>query len=210
MSDVLVAKSTRETGTRPARRMRREGLVPAVLYGMGMEPQSIAFDWPELRRVLAAQGTAGAFTISVDGKQHVTLIKELQRHPLRRDVTHIDFLAIDPDLPVLVEVPLVLSDPEERGKVLLVLHSLEVTAKPAAIPSEIEVDESLASDELEIYLRQVVLPAGVTTEVDGDTLVAGPALGEDLEVEAEGEEAGEGAKGEAGGEAAGEAGAGED
>lgn len=196
MSDVLIAKIGRELGTRPSRRLRGEGLVPAVLYGMGMEPISMAFEWPELRRVLAANGTAGAFTINVDGKQHVTLIREMQRHPLRRDVTHIDFLAIDPDLPVLVEVPLVLIDPDEKGKVLLVLHSIEVTAKPAAIPNELEISTELANDEFEIYLSAITLPAGVSTALPGDTLIAGPALGEDLEVgdgsDAEGAEGGEG------------------
>lgn len=200
MSDVLIAKTGRELGTRPSRRLRGEGLVPAVLYGMGMEPISMAFEWPELRRVLAANGTAGAFTINVDGKQHVTLIREMQRHPLRRDVTHIDFLAIDPDLPVLVEVPLVLIDPDEKGKVLLVLHSIEVTAKPAAIPNELEISTELANDEFEIYLSDLTLPAGVSSVMPGDTLIAGPALGEDLEVGGEGE--GEGGEAEGGDAAA--------
>lgn len=198
MSDVLIAKTGRELGTRPSRRLRGEGLVPAVLYGMGMEPIAMAFEWTELRRVFAANGTAAAFTIDVNGKQHVTLIREMQRHPLRRDITHIDFLAIDPDLPVMVEVPLVLVDPDEKGKVLLILHSLEVTAKPASIPNELEISTELATEEFEIFLSAITLPPGVTTEMPGDTLIAGPALGEELDLGDEAEAA-EGEGGEAGG-----------
>jgi large subunit ribosomal protein L25 len=222
MSQVLEAVTGRELGSRPSGRLRRSGHVPGVLYGLGMEPVSVAIEWPSLRRALTSGGgMATPVRLRVAGKEHLTIIKELQRHPVRRDVLHVDFLAVDPDEPITVEVPLVVAGIEELGtsdaeKVVLVLHSIEVTAKPNALPAEIPVDVSHVADEGasgEVRVGDLVLPAGVTTAADPDLVVIStaepellieeePAEGEEAEgAAAEGEE-GEAAEGEDRGEAA--------
>jgi large subunit ribosomal protein L25 len=230
MDQVLEAVTGRELGSRPSGRLRRSGHVPGVLYGQGLEPVNLAVDWPALRRALTSGGgMATPVRLRVSGKEHLTIIKELQRHPVRRDVLHVDFLAVDPDAPITVDVPLVITGLDALGasdvdKVVLVLHSLQVTAKPNALPAEIEVDVSHIADEGtpdEIRVHDLTLPAGVTTDTEGDVIVANLAepqllLEEEPEV-AEGEEA-EGAEGEAAaegegaaeGQGAGEAAAGEE
>ena len=93
---VLVAETGRETGTRPSRRMRREGNVPATLYGLGKDAQTIAVAWRELRQVLTTDAGVNAFIhLEVDGSRQATLVKDIQRHPVRRDVIHVDFLRVD-------------------------------------------------------------------------------------------------------------------
>lgn len=178
MSQVLEAQTGRELGTRPSGRLRREGIVPAVLYGMGMEPLSIAVDWPSLRRALNADGgLAAPIRLKVAGKEHLTLVKELQRHPVRRDVIHVDFLAVDPDEPVTVEVAISLSGIEDlpasiNERVVVITHRIEVTAKPNVIPAELSVDVAGIAEDAPIRLSSVTLPPGVTTEVDPETVLA--------------------------------------
>ncbi|MEZ5232257.1 MAG: 50S ribosomal protein L25 [Acidimicrobiales bacterium] len=177
MSQVLEAQTGRERGSRPSGRLRREGIVPGVLYGMGMEPISLQVEWPALRRALNADGgLAAPIRLKVAGKEHLTLVKELQRHPVRRDVIHVDFLAVDPDEPVTVEVALVLSGVEDlsaslHDKVVLLVHRLEVTAKPGAIPAELAIDVSGLSEGAELRVRDLPLPAGVVTDTDPDTVL---------------------------------------
>ena len=178
MAEVLEAQTGRQKGSRPSGRLRREGSVPGVLYGLGMDPVAVAVEWPALRRALNADGgVSAAIRLRVDGKEHLTLVKELQRHPVRRDVIHVDFLAVDPDVMVTVEISLVLSGIEDlpaslSDKVLLVTHRLEVTAKPGSIPAEMSIDVSGLGEGGEILLSDLVLPPGVTTETDPDTVLA--------------------------------------
>lgn len=177
MSQVLEAQTGRERGSRPSGRLRREGIVPGVLYGMGMEPIALSVEWPALRRALNADGgLAAPIRLKVAGKEHLTLVKELQRHPVRRDVIHVDFLAVDPDVSVTVEVALVLSGVEElsaslHDKVVLLVHRLEVHAKPGAIPAELAIDVANMVEGAEFRLADLTLPAGVTTDTDPETVL---------------------------------------
>lgn len=178
MSQVLEAQTGRQKGSRPSGRLRAEGSIPGVLYGMGMEPIVLSVQWPELRRALNAEGGLSApIRLRVAGKEHLTLVKELQRHPVRRDVLHVDFLAVDPDEEVTVEVQLALAGMDELGasvvdKVVLLVHHLQVTAKPGAIPTELPVDVSHITEGQELWISDLKLPAGVTVHGDPQTVVA--------------------------------------
>ncbi len=99
MSEVTLTASTgRETGTRPSRRLRREDLIPGVVYGEGKDATVLSVDRKELRRALSTDaGQNALISLTVDGTTYLTVVKELQRHPVRREVTHIDFLTVDPD-----------------------------------------------------------------------------------------------------------------
>ena len=101
MSEVtLTAYTGRETGTRPSRRARAEGHVPAVVYGGGEPAVSVSVDRRDLRRVLSTDaGINALISLSVDGERLLTVVKDLQRHPVRRDVTHVDFLKVDAPSP---------------------------------------------------------------------------------------------------------------
>ena len=175
---VLVAEIGRETGTRPSRRMRREGTVPATLYGLGQDAQTVAVAWRELRRVLTTDAGVNAFIhLEVDGRRQATLVKEIQRHPVRRDVVHVDFLRVDPKKTLDVEVSVELTGEAEAvtragGIVQQLIHSLVVSTRPDNIPNSLELDISAMTLDGELRVRDLVLPAGVTTDADPDDVVA--------------------------------------
>ncbi|HUP74496.1 MAG TPA: 50S ribosomal protein L25 [Acidimicrobiales bacterium] len=175
---VLVAETGRETGTRPSRRMRREGNVPATLYGLGKDAETIAVAWRELRRVLTTDAGVNAFIhLEVDGRRQATLVKEIQRHPVRRDVIHVDFLRVDPKVTLDVEVAIELTGEAEGvtragGIVQQLLHALIVSTRPDNIPNSLELDVSELTLNGDLRVRDLVLPAGVTTDVDPDEVVA--------------------------------------
>jgi large subunit ribosomal protein L25 len=175
---VLVAETGRETGTRPSRRMRREGNVPATLYGLGQDAETIAVAWRELRRVLTTDAGVNAFIhLEVDGQRQATLVKEIQRHPVRRDVIHVDFLRVDPKKTLDVEVSIELTGEAEAvtragGIVQQLLHSLVVSTRPDNIPNSLELDISEMTIDGDLRVRDLILPAGVTTDADPDDVVA--------------------------------------
>ena len=175
---VLVAETGRETGTGASRRMRREGNVPATLYGLGKDAETIAVAWRELRRVLTTDAGVNAFIhLEVDGRRQATLVKEIQRHPVRRDVIHVDFLRVDPKKTLDVEVSIELTGEAEAvtragGIVQQLLHSLVVSTRPDNIPNSLELDISEMTIDGDLRVRDLVLPAGVTTDADLDDVVA--------------------------------------
>ena len=106
---TLVAEPGRPTGTSASRRLRATGKVPAVLYGRGAEPRAITVDWRDLRLALTTdKGLNALINLDVEGTRTPAIVKEMQRHPVRRDVLHIDFLAVDVDKPIATDVPIVL------------------------------------------------------------------------------------------------------
>jgi large subunit ribosomal protein L25 len=207
---VLAAQAGRPTGSSASRRLRATGKVPAVVYGRGTEPRAVAVEWRELRGALTTdQGVNALLTLDLDGRKTKAIVKDLQRHPVRRDVLHVDFLEVDPDKPVDTEVTIVLEgEPEkvtrEQGVVEQVLNAIVVTGKPADIPGHIAVDVSDLEIGQTITVAELDLPAGLITDVDPEETVATAkitslALAEEEEGE-EGEE-GEAAEGAEGAEA---------
>lgn len=175
---VLSAETTRETGTRSSRRLRREARVPAVVYGLSQDPVSIDVDWPDLRRVLTTDaGVNAVIHLEFGGAKQMSIVKDIQRHPVRRDVIHVDFLRIDPKQDVTVDVPIVMVGEAKEvsdadGMVDQNLFSLTVNAAPDSIPNELEIDISdlVIGDSKRV--GDIALPAGVTTDVDVEETVA--------------------------------------
>jgi large subunit ribosomal protein L25 len=211
---VLAAETGRPTGSAASRRLRAEGKVPAVLYGSGVDAQSLTVSWRDLRAALTTEkGLNAVITLQVDGDDHMTIVKDLQRHPVRRDVLHVDFLAVSRDVAVQAEVPIVLEgEPtkvlQERGVVEQMLHALTIMAKPDSITGSLTLDISDLEVGVTMTVGELTLPAGVTTDVEDDTPIATAQVTRAVEAEtaaAEGEE--EGAEGEEGaGEGAAEGG----
>jgi large subunit ribosomal protein L25 len=205
---VLTAETGRSTGSSASRRLRAEGKVPAVLYGAGVESQALSVAWRDLRAALTTdKGLNAVITLRVDGDDHLTIVKDLQRHPVRRDVLHVDFLAVRRDQAVTAEVPIVLvGEPtkvlQERGVVDQTLHALTVQAKPDAIPGSLELDVSELEVGMTLHVSDLSLPPGVATEVEGDDPIATAQVARAVEAEAEAAEADDGEEGAAEGEAA--------
>lgn len=192
MAITLTAATGREIGSRSSSRLRTDGMIPAVVYGLGRDTQSVAVPWPDLRRALTTEAGMNALvTLEVDGTTDLAIIKDLQRHPVRRNVLHVDFLRVDPDAPVTVEVPIVLLGEareveSRRGIVDQPLKTLTVNAKPTGIPSSLELDVTDLELGGSLTVADVTLPPGVTTDVDPTTqLVLGLATRFSIEADAE-------------------------
>ena len=174
----LKAEIGREQGTRPSRRLRRTGRVPAVVYGMGAEPVTVSVDQTDLRAALNTDaGLNALITLDIEGGRQLSIIKGLQRHPVRRDVLHVDFLRIDADHEVEVEIPLVLIGEAKKvtqasGMVDQVMHHLPVRAKPDAIPVELTADVSDLEVGSSLRVSDIELPAGVMPAGDPDATFA--------------------------------------
>jgi large subunit ribosomal protein L25 len=176
-STVLVANTGRPTGSPAARRMRTDDIIPAVLYGHGMTPVSVAVGRRDLR--LALSGAAGLNTVldlTVDGAVYPAIVKDLQRHPVKRTVTHVDFIQVNLDEQITVSVPLRLEGEATAvanggGLVDPAVDSIEVTTTPRSIPDEFVVDISAMQMDTVIRLSDIPMPAGVTATGDPDSPV---------------------------------------
>lgn len=201
---VLAAEIGRPRGSRAVRRLRRAGKVPGVIYGRGTDPIPVAVVARELR--IALNGEAGSnqlLSLDTGSGTYLTLAREMQRHPVAQTVTHVDFVIVRRDEVISAEVPVNLVGEAIEvhhgdGLVEQQMFSLTVNALPGAIPSAIEADISGLTIGDQIRVSDLVLPSGVTTDVDPDTAVAigQPPRVVVEEAPAEGEAA-EGAGGEA-------------
>jgi large subunit ribosomal protein L25 len=221
MSDQLTlpAEARDRAGKGASRALRRDGRVPAVVYGEKKEPLSIHVEEKLLTKMLhTGHFMNSVVMIDYKGKAHRTLPKAVDFHPVSSRPIHVDFLRIGEHTKVTVGVPVRFDDEEEspglkRGGVLnVVVHELELVCDAASIPNEIHI--SLDGLEIgdSIHISEVTLPEGVTpANKDEDytvaTIVAPSAMkAEEEEAAAEGEvptvEGEEGAEGEEGGEAA--------
>ena len=218
MAEITLAASTgRPTGSRASGRLRGEGKVPGTVYGLGKDAVSVAVDWRELRHVLTTDaGLNAVIDLSIDGgSTELTIVKELQRHPIRRDVLHVDFLRVSRDVAIEVDVPITIVGEAKAvvsndGIVDQAMFHLTISAKPGSIPDELTVDISALEIGHSIRVGDIALPPGVETHVDAEEPVVigqSPQLevpevaeGEEGEGAAEGE--GEAAEGEAAGEQA--------
>jgi large subunit ribosomal protein L25 len=208
---TLLAESGRTTGSRPARRLRTDGRIPGVVYGPGVDPIAVSVAARDLRGALSTDaGLNAVLSLHLDGKEYLTMARELQRHPVRGSVTHVDFQIVDPDREVSAEVPITLVGEAievQRGDGVLEqqMFALTVRARPADIPTHLEVDISELVIGAAVRVSDLTLPAAVTTDVDAEAIIA---AGQPPRVQVEETPEGEAAEGEAAeGEAAAEGGA---
>lgn len=202
---VLVATTGRATGSSSSRRLRTEGLIPGVLYGHGMAPISVSVERRELR--LALSGPAGSNTVldlQVDGASYPAVVKELQRHPVKRNVSHIDFLQVNMNEEISVSIPLHLEGEAKAvlaagGLVDPAVDSIEVLTTPNNMPAQFLIDITNMQPGDVIRLSEVPMPKGVTATGDPDmpvvTILITSVVEEEPVAAAEGEEE-EGAEGE--------------
>jgi len=194
MDVTLTAETGRPLGSRSSRRLLRDGKVPAVVYGLDQDTVAVAVKWPDLRAALTTDaGVNALITLDVDGAEDLTIIKDLQRDPVRRDVVHVDFLRVSRDVEIEVEVPIVIEGHAEQveredGTVSHLLFSLAVYAKPGSIPNELTVDVSNMELHDSIRVGDLTLPTGVRTEVDEDEVIVSAQISRETIEVAEEEE----------------------
>lgn len=167
MSEVtLNAAVGRKTGTSESRRARLENNVPGIVYGAGKPSVAISVLRSELRRAMTtAAGSNALVSLNVDGETDQVVVREVQRHPVRRDVTHIDFMRIDPTRPFELEVPIVLvGEPKQvtvnGGMTEQRLNRLKIRVRPDSIPNSIEVDISGMTLDRSLLVKDLNLPEG--------------------------------------------------
>ena len=167
-----------------ARKLRAEGKVPGVCYGASkdgsIQPVAITVDVKQLRAALdpvRKQNTVIDLTIEGDSDKRSlhALVKDYQIHPVRREIIHVDLLAIDPDKEVLANVPLeFIGKPAgaiNGGQIRIVIRELEIRAKPSDIPIKLTVDVSPLEIGDVIHVSAIALPGGVTTVTGRDLAV---------------------------------------
>jgi large subunit ribosomal protein L25 len=190
-------------GSAEARRLRKQGLVPGVLYGRD-EPVSISIPERDLRAALTTRGGLNAvLDVVVDsGKTHSSVLKEYQQDPVRGFITHVDLQEVRLDQPIHATVPVTLhgeaAGVKEGGILSQVTNELNVEALPMEVPEHIEVDVSALEIGDTLRLSSVTAPAGVTLLDDPEQTVLATVTQprteeepETVEAAAEGEEAAE-------------------
>ncbi|MEQ4203841.1 50S ribosomal protein L25/general stress protein Ctc [Actinopolymorpha sp. B9G3] len=205
MPEVKIkAESRNEFGKGAARRIRRAGLVPAVLYGHGSAPVHITLPGHEL--MLALKTANALFDVDLGDRSELAIPKQVQRDPIKGFLEHVDLLIVRRGEKVVVSVPVVLvGDAAPGGLVSLEHTALSVEAEATHIPGQIEVSIADAEIGTQVHASDITLPRGVLLQDDPEVLVVNitaPAA-------AEAEEAAEAAEGEGVQAAEGEAGGGE-
>lgn len=202
MKEVSLAASPRTThGKGPARRGRKEGNIPGVVYGPEVKPIPIELTEGAFRAAIKeAAGTSAIFNLEVDGKVNKVVIRDIQRDPLTSHVLHVDFHAISMNKPLHLSIPIRLTGTArgvktDGGILQTTLRELEISCLPADIPEHVDVDVSDLGIGDSIHVRDLNVPNAKILDESQRTVVvvAAPTV---VKVETPAEEAAELAEGE--------------
>lgn len=167
----LNAETRTGKGKGPARQLRLSGRIPAVVYGQGRSPQPLSLSESELEKALAGHASGSTvFALSIDGQSVKALIREVQRHPFKPKILHVDFLEIHAGQKVTLEVPIhlvgVAEGVKNQGGVMdQVLREVEIEVLPKDIPEHIEVDVSALHVGESLHVSDLQIPeAEILTE----------------------------------------------
>ncbi len=194
-AEVILHVERRSVLGKRVKRLRRDGWIPGNLYGRGRESQSIQTADSEVRRVFSAVDRNAVVPIAIDGAEDTipVVLREVQRHPVSRQILHMDFYEVDLTRRIHSEARLVLigsSEAESRGgTVVQSLEHVVLEALPTEMPSVLEVDVSGLDDfGQSVLVRDLALPDGVESLTDDTVAVAtvlAPRVAEEDEVEEE-------------------------
>ena len=179
MATVSLSANSREgTGKGAARTLRSQGLIPAVIYGHGRDPQALALNARDLDKMLShIQAESTVIEVTVGGHTAKTLIREIQRHPIKRQILHVDFQALVAGEKVTVSIPIVLlGTPEgvrlEGGVLDQTLREIEIEVDPSHIPDHVEYDVTNMVIGDAVHISDLKVPEGVEVMDDPETSVA--------------------------------------
>ena len=164
-------------GTGVARKLRQNGQVPAVIYGHGRQPQSLVINTREVEKLLSSVSAASTvIELSVAGTTARTLIREIQRHPFKRNIVHIDFQELVAGEQVTVSVPLRFTGTADgvrnSGGILEeTMHQVHIRVDPSIIPDHIDVDVTPLTIGHSFHIRDLKLPEGVSILDDAGATV---------------------------------------
>ncbi len=161
-----------ETGKGASRRARREGKIPAVLYGHGAAPQHLELPGHDYAAVLRHAGANAVLTLDIEGKEQLALTKALDIHPIRRSIQHADLVVVRRGEKVVVEVSVVIEGAAESGTLVTqeATH-IEIEAEAMSIPEQLTVSIEGAPPGTQFTAGQVQLPSGVNLISDPELLV---------------------------------------
>lgn len=195
MAEARIDAETRtEFGKGAARRTRRAGKIPAVLYGHGSDPQHLSLPELEFKRVVREQGRNAVLTLNIDGAPQLALTKTVVQHPIRPYIEHVDLLVIRRGEKVVVEVTVHITGNAAPGSLVTQeLNTLEVEADVSSIPEYVEVSVDGLAIGTQILAGSITMPANTELRTDPEALVvnvnAAPTE-EDMEAEVDAEGAG--------------------
>ena len=173
----LSAETRSDRGKGVARKLRAAGRVPAVVYGHAREPQSLSLVARDLEKLLSSIAAGSTvIELTLGGATTKTLIREVQRHPFKKQIMHVDFQELVAGEKVIVDVPLVFVGIPEgvrlSGALLeQILHSIEVRVDPSDIPNHIDVDVTHLAMGHSLHVRDIALPAGLEVLSDEDATI---------------------------------------
>lgn len=171
-SNKLVATVRTEFGKGAARRARRDGLVPVVLYGHGTEPQHFTVVARDFATILRNDGTNAVLNLVIDGQEQLALTKQVVVHPLRNYIEHTDLLVIKKGEKVVVSVPVVIEgEPAGGTQVAQDLNEVEVEADALNIPENIVVNVHNFEVGTQVTAGELEVPAGATVITDAEAMV---------------------------------------
>jgi large subunit ribosomal protein L25 len=176
-SASLSAETRTETGKGVARKLRAAGRVPGVIYGHSREPQSLSINARDLDKLLSTIAAGSTVVeLSLGHATTNTLIREVPRHPFKKQILHVDFMELVAGEKVIVDLPLVFVGIPEGvrpggGRLEQMLHSVEVNVDPSSIPNHIDVDVSELVMGHSLHVRDLKLPEGVEVLSDEDATV---------------------------------------
>ncbi|MDQ3787678.1 MAG: 50S ribosomal protein L25/general stress protein Ctc [Actinomycetota bacterium] len=199
MSEVrLAAEARTEFGKGAARRTRRAGKIPAVLYGHGSDPKHLALPAIEFARVVREHGQNAVLTLEIDSKSELALTKTVTTHPIKNYIEHVDLLLVQRGEKVSVEVPVVITGEAQPGTLVTQdATTIEVSVEALHIPEQFEISLEGAEAGTQVLAKDVTIPSGAELVTDPETLIvavnvaptAGEMEGESAEGEAEETEA---------------------
>jgi large subunit ribosomal protein L25 len=200
-TNQLTVSVRSETGKGASRRARREGKVPAVLYGHGTDPQHLELPAHDYAAVLRHSGANAVLTLDIDGKEQLALTKALDVHPIRRTIQHADLIVVRRGEKVIVEVNVVIEgEPFPGTLVTQDATAVEIEAEALSIPEQLTLSIEGAEAGTQFTAGGLELPKGVTLISDPELLLVN-VIEPVVEAEAETEEAAEAAEAAAGEEA---------
>ena len=189
-TEIDVAVRTR-TGKGASRQARRDGKVPAVLYGHGAAPTHLELNARDFAAVLRKSGTNAVLSLQIDGQEQLALTKALAMHPVKRVIQHADLIIVRRGEKVTVEVPVHLEGEAASGTLVAQdATTIEIEAEALSIPESLTVSIAGAEEGTQVLAKDVALPEGVTLVSDPDMLVVNIIVAptaEDLESEGGGE-----------------------
>lgn len=171
MPEKLSVTQRDDFGKGAARRIRRDDKIPAVLYGHGTEPLHLTL--PGHETALAARNSNALLELVLpDGDSHLALLKDIQRHPLSRLITHLDLILVRRGEKVEVDIPVVLiGEPSAPAIAVVDSQHLTLSVDALKVPEQIEIDVEEKEEGFQLFAGDVVLPEGAELVTDAETLV---------------------------------------